>query len=51
MSREIVLTMCLIWHSINKSECKIELNFDNFSGRECSFDAMCLIIFYYFTLG
>ena len=24
------LTMCLIWHAINKSECKVELNFDNF---------------------
>ena len=45
------LTICLIWHSINKSECKVELNFDNFSGRNWCVDAMCLIIFHYFTLG
>ena len=37
--------------AINKSECKFELNFDNLSGRNCCFDAMCLIIFHYFTLG
>ena len=44
-AREIFLTVCLIWHSINKSECKVELKVDNF------FDAICLIIFHYFTLG
>ena len=50
-AREIFMTMYLIWHSINKSECKAELNFDNFSGRNCCFDAMCLISFHYFMLG
>ena len=50
-AREIFLTISLIWHSINKSECKEELNFDNFSGRHCCFDVTCLIIFHYFTLG
>ena len=45
------MTMCLIWHSINKSVCKVELNFDNFSGRNFCFDATCLIIFHYFTLA
>ena len=36
---------------INKLECKVKLNFDKFSGRNCCFDAMCLIIFHYFKLG
>ena len=49
-AREIFLTMCLIGHSINKSECKVELKFDNFLGRNCCCDAICLIIFHYFTL-
>ena len=40
MARKKILTMCLIWHSINKSEWKVELNFDNFSGRNCCFDAL-----------
>ena len=43
------LTMRLIWHSINAPECKVELNFNNFSGRNWCFDAMCLIILHYFT--
>ena len=36
-----ILTMCLIRHPINESECKFELNFDNVSGRKCFFDATC----------
>ena len=36
---------------IDKSECKVELNFENLSGRNCCFDTTCLIIFHYFTLG
>ena len=49
-AREIFLTMSLIWHSINKSKCKVELDFDNFVGRNCCFDVMCLIIFHHFRL-
>ena len=41
-AHEIFLTMWSIWHTINKSECKVELNF---LGRECCFDAICLISF------
>ena len=49
--RTLFLTTCVIWYSINKSECTVESNFDNFLGRNCCFDAICLIIFHYFTLG
>ena len=48
---QYVLCMCLIWHSINESECKVKLHFDNFSARTCCFDDTCLIILHYYTLG
>ena len=41
----------LMWHSINESECKVELNFDNFSDRKCCFDVMCLILLHFIMLG
>ena len=50
-ARKFFLTMRLIWHSIDEPEWKVELDFDNFSGRNWCSDAICLIIYHYFTLG
>ena len=49
MTHKICLKICLNWHSINESEIKVKLNFDNFSDRNYCFDAMRLISFT--TLG
>ena len=50
-SKMFLLCVWFGFQSMNLSEWKVELNFDNITGRNCCFDAMCLIMLHYLTLG